>query len=594
MTVNQTSRFFSSFMADSFKRMLDVFLACTALILLSPILLFVALRIKRDSPGPVIFHGVRAGKGGKPFQIIKFRTMYENAESYQGPVITAKDDPRITPVGRWLRDSKLNELPQFWNVIRGEMSLVGPRPEIPEIIAGWPEDTSREILSIRPGITSPASILYRDEEELLKGEPLMDTYLESIAPGKLRLDQLYVRHRSFWLDLDVIFWTFLVLLPSMTNFQPPEGLLFWGPISKLFMRHFKWFVADTLVSLAAISLAGLFVRLFGPLDVGWQLSLASALIFAFLFSVTGMVLGVNRVDWSNPNGEDILILIPTSLIATILALIINNILPNPEQLILPFIPNGIILLASLLSFLGFILVRFRQRVLIGLTKHWFSRWSSLNNSRSSGQASGERVLVVGGGENGQLAVALLSASSFSEHFKVIGYVDDNLFKQDTRIRGVEVLGKREDIPRLVEECGIGLILFAIHNISANERHQLLNICKQSKARTVLFPDIPAALNTLSRSVNPKEPNDRPYMCNQHRSGDFFEFWPGNQNQRAAGSLPCELCLIKINPMQVDRWLERLEEKALSNDLNGIKKDLMDLRSDLFPDVRTQIQANQET
>ena len=133
--------------------------------------------------------------------------MYARPESFRGARITAKDDERITPTGRWLRDTKLNELPQLWNVLVGEMSLVGPRPEDPEFAKTWPADLREEILSVRPGITSPASISYRDEEKRLSSDNLIGDYLNKIAPDKLRLDSLYVRHHTLLTDLDTIFWT---------------------------------------------------------------------------------------------------------------------------------------------------------------------------------------------------------------------------------------------------------------------------------------------------------------------------------------------------------------------------------------------------
>jgi lipopolysaccharide/colanic/teichoic acid biosynthesis glycosyltransferase len=571
------------FLSLTFKRFLDILISLLVLTLLSPAFLVIALRIRRDSPGPVIYKGIRLGRNGKPFKIFKFRTMHETAESYQGPAITAKDDARITLFGRWLRETKLNELPQFVNVLRGEMSIVGPRPENPELVEEWPPEIRQEILSVRPGITSPASVLFRDEEELLKGGRLMDTYLGTIAPTKLRLDQLYVRNRTTFLDLDVILWTFLVFVPSLADYQPPEGLLFWGPISKLFRRHFSWFMADTLVSLVAISLAGLFYRYFGPLDVGWLLAIVSALIFAFLFSITAMALGVNRVAWSNANGEDVLVLIAPTVIATVLALIVNNLLANPYQPDQPFIPNGMILLAALLAFLGFILVRLRERIFLSMTRSWLNRSSSLETSR-------ERVLVIGGGESGQLASALLSTSSYAEHFKVVGYVDDNLYKQGTRIRGVEVVGKRQDIPQLVKEHDIGLILFAIHNITAKERRDLLSICDQTLAQTVLFPDIPAALDSLYARKNRMTTNLNGF---QHPTNPKLDDQRPPPPHTHSSSLPCEICLIKMNPLQVDRWLAHLEEKAQAGDLEGLQADLQVLRSNLNPDVVAQIRANDE-
>ena len=166
-----------AFLGNLVKRAFDILIASLGLMLGAPFFIYVALRIKRDSVGPVFYRGARVGRGGKDFQILKFRTMYERPESYQGPRVTAQGDPRITPYGKWLRDTKLNELPQLWNVLKGEMSLVGPRPEDPHIVDGWPEDVRREVLSVRPGITSPASVIYRNEEGLLQNEQVMDLYV---------------------------------------------------------------------------------------------------------------------------------------------------------------------------------------------------------------------------------------------------------------------------------------------------------------------------------------------------------------------------------------------------------------------------------
>jgi lipopolysaccharide/colanic/teichoic acid biosynthesis glycosyltransferase len=129
------------------KRAMDVTVSLTVLILLSPLFALIAAAIRRDSPGPAFYRGERVGRCGKVFKILKFRTMYETPASYSGPKVTAQDDPRVTPLGRWLRSTKLNELPQFWNVLMGEMSLVGPRPEDPTLAQSWPAAVREEILS---------------------------------------------------------------------------------------------------------------------------------------------------------------------------------------------------------------------------------------------------------------------------------------------------------------------------------------------------------------------------------------------------------------------------------------------------------------
>jgi lipopolysaccharide/colanic/teichoic acid biosynthesis glycosyltransferase len=511
------------------------------------------------------------GLHGKRFKIIKFRTMVEAPESYLGPRVTAQDDPRITPIGRWLRDTKLNELPQLWNVLKGDMSLVGPRPEDPEITQRWNTEARREVLSVRPGITSPASVLYRDEENLLQSSQLMDTYLGSILPSKLRLDQLYVRHRSFWLDLDVLFWTALVILPRLGKFNPPEGLLFQGPFTRFVNRYLSWFVIDTFVSLAAISLSGLFFRLYAPLDIGWTRAVLIAILYSFLFSLTCAILKVNRITWSEASGEDILALVPATFLATLLAVVINAVLPNPEQAGQPFVPFGMVFLATLLAFLGFVFVRFRRRITVGLEARWLSRWSQIPITR-------ERALVVGGGESGQIANILLSMSSYGNRFQIVGFVDDDLYKQDTRIRGIEVLGKTADIPDLVQKFDIGLIFFAIHKINAVERNQLLEICAKTPARTVLFPDLPAALSTLVLGGGDKAALEGVSEDSQPTRSFLPEI---------GENLPCHLCLIKHSPIEIDSWLKEMEKTIDSGDLESIRSQIAERRTILQPDVQKQ-------
>lgn len=188
------------------KRALDVSLAAVLLILLAPILLMLALCIKLTSPGPVFYRGIRTGRFGRPFRIFKFRTMVVNAEQLGGPS-TADDDQRITKTGRLLRKYKLDELPQLLNVLLGEMSLVGPRPEVPHYTALFNEE-EKAILSVRPGITDWASLWNSDEGALLAGSNDPEKlYLEKIRPIKVRLQLEYVRNQSLRTDLQILIQT---------------------------------------------------------------------------------------------------------------------------------------------------------------------------------------------------------------------------------------------------------------------------------------------------------------------------------------------------------------------------------------------------
>ena len=194
------------------KRLFDIAFALLALLLLGPLLLLVALWVRLDSPGPVFFRQQRVGRGGQLFDIVKFRTMRTGAEA-MGPQITVGEDARITRAGAWLRRAKVDELPQFLNVLRGDMSVVGPRPEVPRYVAQYPADVRETVLSVRPGITDLASIEFRDESALLaRSSDPERTYVEQILPAKLRHAQEYVRTRSLWLDLRIIARTVLAVL----------------------------------------------------------------------------------------------------------------------------------------------------------------------------------------------------------------------------------------------------------------------------------------------------------------------------------------------------------------------------------------------
>jgi len=188
------------------KRFFDFFVSIVGLIILSPLLIFLSLLIALESRGPIIFKQDRVGLNGKVFKTLKFRTMRIDEKNYHP--LTIKNDPRITRVGNFLRNTKLDELPQLFNVVRGEMSLVGPRPETMDLIKFWPEDKKRIILSIRPGITDNASIKYFKESDLLEGrEQSIQIYAEDILPKKMNIYEDYVTNQTFLNDLKIIFKT---------------------------------------------------------------------------------------------------------------------------------------------------------------------------------------------------------------------------------------------------------------------------------------------------------------------------------------------------------------------------------------------------
>lgn len=194
------------------KRLFDLLVAAIALLLLSPLLLAAALAIKLDSPGPVFFRQERVGRHGVVFRIHKFRTMVHDAAALGLP-LTVGSDARVTRVGAWLRERRIDELPQLIDVLAGRMSLVGPRPEVPRYVAHYPGDLRERALSVRPGITDPASLAFIDEAQQLAaaGDPEAE-YIQHILPRKLRLAADYAERATLWTDLGILWRSAGVLL----------------------------------------------------------------------------------------------------------------------------------------------------------------------------------------------------------------------------------------------------------------------------------------------------------------------------------------------------------------------------------------------
>lgn len=202
------------------KRTFDIVMASIGLILLSPYFLIVSLLIKLTSPGPIFYRGRRVGQHGRIFTMYKFRTMVVDAENV-GPAVTYDDDPRITRIGRLLRDARLDEFPQLWNILKGDMSFVGPRPEAPYYYERYTDEQKR-IFDVKPGLTGLTQIYFRHEEDLLTDPENIDRdYLEKVLPAKVELDMDYIRDHSLWRDIAIILTTLKVLI--LDRFRKPPA-----------------------------------------------------------------------------------------------------------------------------------------------------------------------------------------------------------------------------------------------------------------------------------------------------------------------------------------------------------------------------------
>jgi len=206
------------------RRLMDVLASSLVLILLFPVFLLVAVAIRLDSPGNPLYRGWRAGKDGRLFLMLKFRSMVLNADR-SGSAVTGKTDPRITRVGHFIRKTKLDEFPQFWNVLLGDMTLIGPRPEAPSIVELYTSE-QRQVLNVKPGLTGPSQISCSEDESMavLSSEAAEHYYIQHVLERRLAIDAEYLRHRSFGGDLALISQTVGVMLRALLGNAPRSNL----------------------------------------------------------------------------------------------------------------------------------------------------------------------------------------------------------------------------------------------------------------------------------------------------------------------------------------------------------------------------------
>ncbi len=191
------------------KRALDLIVSGTLLLLMLPALLVLAVLVRIDSPGPSFFRCDRVGRHGRPLRMLKFRKMVSGAA---GCRLTNAADERFTRMGRWLAKYKLDELPQLWHVLRGEMSLVGPRPEDPGFVERYADDFHGDILRVKPGMVGLSQLAFADETRVLNAAEPLNHYLDVLLPRKIALDRMYAAHASPWLDLKILYWTFVTVV----------------------------------------------------------------------------------------------------------------------------------------------------------------------------------------------------------------------------------------------------------------------------------------------------------------------------------------------------------------------------------------------
>jgi len=448
------------------KRIFDFTMSLIGLVILSPLLILVAILIKFDSRGPVFFRQERLGRNFKPFKILKFRTMFV-APAGNGLSITSSRDTRITRLGRILRKLKIDELPQLINVLLGEMSLVGPRPEI-EKYANLYKNKYLTILSVRPGITDLAAIKYRDEEDLLgKTDDPESEYTKNILPDKLRLSEESIKRSSLLFDFQLILKT--VFRMDFQFPSPARG-------AKSLKTGLVFFTIDSVLGLVSFYIA-YFMRF------DWYVPEVELAVFISLLplifvsrAIAYLSFGFYSRIWEYASLEDLILIIKAVAAGSCLLLFSIFIYSNPPVSLPRSVP-----------IIDFVLLI----TLIGGSRLVWRLWNQRKKKISASEAHGIKVLILGAGDTG--AGLLKNIRTKSPNYRVCGFIDDNPHLLDTILMGIKVLGDRYSIPRLASKLGVKEVWIAAPKISAESLGEVVDICTSAMVKYKLASTVTDAV-----------------------------------------------------------------------------------------------------
>lgn len=441
------------------RRGMDIVVALGALVLLSPILPLIALLVKFSSPGPVFYPARRVGKAGQEFVLFKFRTMVPGADR-QGLHLTLAEDLRVTQSGRWLRAHRLDEIPQLLNVLKGEMSLVGPRPESPRYAAHYTPE-QRRVLEARPGITGPVQITFRNEGERLQGAVDPEhTYLYEIMPAKLRLDLAYLERRTFLSDLAILVRTLriylggrILIISDLIGLTLAYVLAFairfdntTYSINEQLGLYWPAFFPMLIIKLIVFERMRLYRRLWRYASVRELLSIVVAVVFSSTLSGVFIL-----VLWIWPWGSTFVTGFPRSIIAI-------------DAMLTLLLAGG---------------VRF------------FMRWRHEMDSTAAQVAghsspSMRRVLVAGAGDAGAMAVREMQRNP-QLGYQPLGFVDDDPDKQGLSIYGVPVVGTLGDLPDCVRRLAVSEVFIAIPTAPGSAVRRVFNLAQQAGVQVRTLP-----------------------------------------------------------------------------------------------------------
>ena len=454
------------------QRVIDCLIAVTGLVILAPLMLLVAIAIKLDSQGPVLFKQERIGRHLKPFSIYKFRTMSAGAEK-RGP-LTVRDDPRVTRLGAFLRDTKLDELPQLLNVLRGDMSLVGPRPELARYVRLFP-DEFREILKVRPGITDPASIAYRHESSLLSAtEDPESKYVREILPDKLRLARIYVDHPSLGHALRLVLETLMVLsYPARFLDRLFEGLA----------RHRV--VTDALAQgtlAAAAHMAALFLRYDGapPAEIGSVAGRALPVI-ALIRCAWLWPFNLHRDVWQYVGLSELGAIVASVALGT------GTIWLALHAPALAGYPPSVLILDGLLCVVALSGVRIVRR---------------LHGELREKVLASRRIVIVGVDDSTESMLRELMSHPRHD-YRIVGLVSGDRSTLGLRIHNVPIVGCYDQLEEILGRTSPDETFIVASAVPEGRLRELIRRCRGSGRPVKLLPDLADILKGKEPSPHPE-------------------------------------------------------------------------------------------
>ena len=467
------------------KRLIDLVLGLAALVLLLPVMLLIAVAIAVDSAGAVVYGARRIGRYEREFTMWKFRSMARGAD-VAGPAVTGKFDFRITRVGAFLRRTKLDELPQLVNVLAGQMSLVGPRPEAPAYVAQWTE-AERAILAFRPGMTGPTQIAYIDEEELLAGDPDA-VYLSEVMHAKLAVDLQYVREYSLRRDLGILWKTAAGIL-SAGERRSNRPRRRYTLRERLASAHLGALMLDAFLAAVAAAMAvGLRIdrnNIFAAIATYWIFVPLAAIVRPAGFLIAGAYLRV----WRYPTVSDAALVVSSlaagSLIMTILIFVVMQPWAFPGTV---GFPRSAIIIEFLVSFIVLGGLRFASRI----------RQEAIEEGTAPSVAGPPRpVLIYGAGEAGAHLVREMRRNR-ALRLEPVAFLDDDPAKRGQQIYGVDIVGGAQDLPAVVAEREVAEVIVAMPRIGGDRLRQIVALCE---AANVSVRTLPAVTELLDDTVS---------------------------------------------------------------------------------------------